>query len=228
MNEDALARLEALERHVAGYLPRPMQRRPNLYEQPAWVKAMVLAKREQKRDAAMMLFPTAAAKISVVGDIDQAMEMSVRNQLEAAQFATELHVTLDSRGGEFDAAIQIYRALRWHPAPVKQARLLHRCESAAVVVMLACDHRTAIPGTVITIHGCGDVPDLRDHWSVRRHIEAIRALAELDERMLNLMADRTGAQLATLAREAADEDSMSLERALEIGLIHAIEPETSL
>jgi ATP-dependent protease ClpP protease subunit len=226
MNEDALARLEALERHVAGYLPRPMQRRPNLYEQPAWMKAMVLAKREQKRDSEMMSFPT-VAQINIVDDINQAMEISVRDRLEAGRFATELHVTIDSRGGEFNAAIQIYRALRWHPAPVKRARLLRRCESAAVVVMLACDHRTASSDTVITVHGCGDMPDPQDHWSVQRHIEAIRALGELDERMLNLMADRTGSDLSVLAQEAADEDSMPLERALEIGLIHAIERRTS-
>jgi hypothetical protein len=97
-----------------------------------------------------------------------------------------------------------------------------------VIVMLACDRRTASADTVITIHGCGDVPSLKEHWSVRRHLEAIRDLAELDERMLNLLADRTGAGLAALAQEAADESPTPLERCLALGLVHAIEPEATL
>ena len=222
MNDDVAHRLEALERHVRTFLPAPLERMPNRFEQPEWVRAMVLARREKSRDEAPMSYPI-AGEVRIEGLIDDSMVHSIQDQLAPIPYALDLTVTIDSRGGDFDAAVRAYKAIRWHPAARKTAVLGQRCQSAAVIVALACDRRVASHKTKLLVHGVGSKPDHSEHWSVVRHLEEIRRLAELDAEMFNLFCDRVpGLDLTTIAALAGDEDSTPLADALQLGLIHEV------
>lgn len=216
-----LSRLAALEEQFAEFLPAALERRRNVFEPCDWLMAEVRAKAEINRDEARMSV-VEMAEIRIVGDIDDALALSVHDQLEAARLSPAINVLVDTEGGDFAAAVRIYRAIRWHPG-AKRAKLGKRCMSAGVLVSMACDHRVAEQGTQYMLHLTADRPDQRDRWTMYRHIEAARLLRKMDSQYLNVIADRSGADLAELAIEAAKDEPQSLDWCLARGLIHEIE-----
>lgn len=220
-NDIILSRLEILEEQVGSFLPAALERRRNVFEPGDWLMGRVLAKAQIDRDKACMS-PVEMAEIRVIGEVDDALALSAHDQLEAARLSPAINVLIDTEGGDFDAAVRIYRAIRWHPG-VKRARLGRRCMSAGVLISMAADHRVASMSTEFLMHLTADRPDPRDRWTVYRHLEAMRGLRKRDSEILNLIADRSGADLASLAIEAAKDEPQSLDWCLANGLIHEIE-----
>lgn len=220
-DEAILARLAALEARVA-CLPDPLERRHYAGEQPAWLKAMAEEAVQRRRDVIDLTSVPDVATIRIVGEIDEAMARDVHDQLDAAHLARTLHVHIDSHGGDYTHALSTYRALRWHTAGVKIAFLGKKVMSAGLLVMLGCDRRIARQDTELLLHLVGDVPAADERWTVDRHIEAARRLRSFDSEMLNITADRSGADLHELAREAATEEPSTLEWAMRHGLIHEV------
>ncbi|OWK20743.1 hypothetical protein AJ88_26215 [Mesorhizobium amorphae CCBAU 01583] len=95
--------------------------------------------------------------------------------------------------------------------------------SAGVLISMGCDHRVASANTEYLMHLTADRPDHRDRWTVYRHLEAMRTLRKRDSEYLNVIADRSGADLAELAIEAAKDEPQALEWCLRHGLVHEIE-----
>ncbi|RVC41299.1 hypothetical protein EN779_35980, partial [Mesorhizobium sp. M4B.F.Ca.ET.088.02.2.1] len=163
MSADLLARISALEGAIAEFLPAALERRRNGFEPCDRLMAKVRAKAEIDRDVACMSVAE-VAPINMVGEVDDAMATAVCDQLDAARLCPGIEVFIDSEGGDFDAAVRIYRAIRWHPATRKRARLGRRCMSAAVLISAACDHRVASANTEFLMHLTADQPDHRDRW----------------------------------------------------------------
>ncbi|WP_167364900.1 ATP-dependent Clp protease proteolytic subunit [Mesorhizobium qingshengii] len=186
--------------------------------------ADVRAKAEIDRDGARMSL-VEMAEIRIIGEIDDAMALNAHDQLEAARLCPAINLLIDSEGGDYAAAVRIYRAIRWHPG-TKRAKLGKRCMSAGVLVAMACDHRVAPADCQFLMHLTADRPDHRERWTIYRHLEAMRHLRNHDCEYLNVIADRSGADLAELAIEAAKDEPQSLEWCLQHGLIHEIEAAT--
>ncbi|CAN7769635.1 ATP-dependent Clp protease proteolytic subunit [Mesorhizobium sp. LjNodule214] len=221
MNPEILDRLAALEQQVGEFLPAALERKRGALEPCNWLMGDIRAKAAIDRDQARMSV-VEMAEIYVVGDIDDALALNVHDQLEAARLSPGISVFIDSPGGDFDAAVRVHRSIRWHPG-TKLAKLGKRCQSAGVLVSLACDQRVASSDTAYMLHLTADLPDPRDRWTMFRHIEAARRLRMTDNLYLNVIADRSGADLAALAIEAAKDEQQSLEWCLAHGLIHEIE-----
>ncbi|ESY37890.1 hypothetical protein X747_24815 [Mesorhizobium sp. LNJC384A00] len=221
MSPEILDRLAALEQQVGEFMPAALERRSNAFEPGEWFMAPVRAKAKIDRlQANMSVIET--AEIRVIGEIDDALALSAHDQLEAARLSPGINVLIDTEGGDFDAAVRIYRAIRWHPG-TKRAKLGKRCMSAGVLISMACDHRVASASTEYLMHLTADTPDGRDRWTLLRHLAAMRELRKRDSQYLNLIADRSGADLAALAIEAEKDQQQSLQWCLENGLIHEIE-----
>ncbi|WP_416208050.1 ATP-dependent Clp protease proteolytic subunit [Chelativorans sp. M5D2P16] len=46
-----------------------------------------------------------------------------------------MDIVIDSRGGDFEQSIALYRAIRWAPALTRRVRMLRHCSSGAIVAM---------------------------------------------------------------------------------------------
>lgn len=216
-----LSRIAALEEQFAKFLPAALERRRNGFEPCDWLMAEVRAKAEIDRDQTNMSVID-MAEIRVIGDIDDALALNIHDQLEAARLSPGINVEVNSEGGDYAAAVRIYRAVRWHPG-IKRAKLGKRCMSAGVLVAMACDHRVATANCQFLMHLTADRPDHRERWTVYRHLEAMRHLRNHDSEYLNVIADRSGADLAELAIAAAKDQPQALEWLLARGIIHEIE-----
>jgi ATP-dependent protease ClpP protease subunit len=145
----------------------------------------------------------------------------------------EINLLIDSPGGSVDEARKIYKLLREY-SPWVNAMVTGRCASAAVTVLLAADWREAKPRAQILIHEAEiDITALPAETTGKRWIAARhRAIAELLDKTtrekLELYSKRTSTPIDVLKRELANPDdrSMSLNRALALGFIHAREGET--
>ncbi|QKC83947.1 ATP-dependent Clp protease proteolytic subunit [Mesorhizobium sp. NZP2077] len=221
MTDDLLSRIAALEQQVGEFLPAALVRKSGALQPAEWLMGEVRAKAEIDRDSANMSVVD-VAEIHIVGDIDDVMALSVHDQLEAARLSPAIRVHIDSQGGDYDAAVRIHRSIRWHPG-MTHAKLGRRCMSAGVLVAMGCDRRVASSTTEFMLHLTADLPDPRDRWTMYRHIEAARRLRQTDSLYLNVIADRSGADLAALAIEAAKDERQSLQWCLANKLIHAIE-----
>lgn len=216
-----LARLAALEEQIGEFLPAALERKRSVFEPGDWLMAKVRAKVEIDRCQANMSIAD-TADIFIDGDIDDRMALAVHDQLEAARLSPKIRVHIDTQGGDYAAAVRIYRNIRWHTGAT-EAKLGKRCQSAGVLVAMSCDHRVATQGTEFWMHLTASQPDPRERWTLYRHCEAMRYLRTLDNEMLNIIADRTGADLTALAIEAARDEQQSLQWCLDHGLIHAVE-----
>lgn len=223
MSADLLARIAALEGAIAEFLPAALERRHSGFEPCDQLMTKVRAKAEIDRDQHVCMSVAEVAEIRMIGEVDDAMATAVCDQLHAARLSPGIEVFIDSEGGDFDAAVRIFRAIRWHAATSKRAKLGKRCQSAGALISVACDHRVASANTVYMLHLTADLPDPRDRWTMYRHIEAARRLRRTDSLYLNVVADRSGADLAELAIEAAKDEPQPLAWCLANGLVHEIE-----
>ncbi|TGR13064.1 hypothetical protein EN833_07775 [Mesorhizobium sp. M4B.F.Ca.ET.190.01.1.1] len=223
MSADFLARIAALEGAIAEFLPAALERRRNGFEPCDRLMAKVRARAEIDREHQVCMSVAEIADIRMIGEVDDAMATAVCDQLDAARLCPGIEVFIDSEGGDFDAAVRIFRAIRWHAATLKRARLGRRCMSAGVLVAMACDVRIASPNTEFLLHLTADQPDHRERWTIFKHLQAMRRLRLSDQSYLNVIADASGADLAELAIEAAKDEPQPLAWCLARGLVHQIE-----
>ncbi len=158
--------------------------------------------------------------IAIEGEIDERMVARVKTQLDAAPHASTLRMRVNSNGGNLHSALRIYNAICEHPASRKSARAAGRCQSAALVAFLACDHREAAAGVLILTHEAAVSPVRNRRWTRGVHQSAADRLHAADEAILDLICERTGATRATVRTLMEADENIHLVRALSVGLIH--------
>lgn len=145
--------------------------------------------------------------LDITGEIEWRLVDRIAAQLADHQDAAELHLTINSPGGLVGAAFDLYAAIRRHPAGRKTA-LIHRAESAALLIALAADERTASPDNVILLHCAAS--GLTGRCTAQEHADAASQLAWVDANMAALLAYRTGHPAKTFAGAMADEEPSSI------------------
>ncbi|TSE13464.1 hypothetical protein C1D09_003890 [Mesorhizobium intechi] len=166
------------------------------------------------------------ATIRIAGEIGQTTVREVQRQLDAAPFAEELHLNINSHGGSVTSAFELYASIREHPAARKSARVTQTCASAAIVALLAADHRSAAPEAHLLVHWSAvDTLSARpsDRWTASRHLDAADATLAADRAMLELIVERTGGRRDLFAREMSHEKDMPLPAAVFAGLLHEVD-----
>ncbi len=180
--------------------------------------------------AALAAIPSSQAtpsylSIDIRGEIRAGTAAGVQKQIQAAPLAKTMMVTIDSVGGDYGEAMQIYALLREHPAKTKRGRVVSgSCMSAAMLPLLACDVRVAWPQATLKIHQCEI--SLREHrdvrWTEFRLAEAAAQAERADVALVDLLVERTGHDRQWFIDEMATEDDLSLTDALKAGIIHEI------
>jgi ATP-dependent protease ClpP protease subunit len=160
--------------------------------------------------------------LSLRGDVTAA---AARNIIDALDRAPDnpIFLTLYSPGGSVAAGMQLYRALRAHAAPVSAHA--ERADSAALLVFLAADLRTASRQTSFVIHGAA----YPDEFSLARQTAAAlrnsaSGLEEADREVAMIIGTRTRYRNWQLDRDLAGERVLDGEEAQLFGLVHRLIP----
>lgn len=157
--------------------------------------------------------------IDIRGDIDADLLARVASDLEAHPDAGELHLHVDSPGGYFGAGFDLFVALSNHRAARKVAHI-RNASSAALLPVLAANHRVAAPSARILLHHVEQSPPGR--WTAARHAETADFLAWLDASMAAGFELRTHTPAEVFLAALADEEPAPLDWCLATNLIHEI------
>lgn len=158
-------------------------------------------------------------RIDIRGDIDRKLLALVAAGLEDHPDAALLDIQIDSPGGHFGAAYDLYVVLRRHRAARKTARI-RRAESGALLVAMAADERIADVGAPFLLHAAAQSPDGR--WTAAQHLEAAADLEWIDSNMAAMFAYRTGCPIGVFVAAMADEEHAPLDWCLRHGIITKI------
>ena len=160
-------------------------------------------------------------RLSLVGDITKPRAQSIIEAVKAAGPDTPIRVTLDSKGGNLDAAYDIAHALMNHKADT-HCHSLQDCSSAAVVLMLAAKKRTAEPSCSFVLHR----PSLARRPGVLSDERIEGMLDNSAHGMARLLASRTGTDASAFAPALASARGKRLTsaEAVELGIIHGLSP----
>ena len=158
-------------------------------------------------------------RVSIKGDITPATAGRLRRRLAEAPAARTVFVTVDSIGGDVEAAVDIYRALREHPGRVI-ANCYRDCQSAAVLPYLAGDIRNAAPTARFMLHAAAARLPGVSRWTAQAHATAAAAIADADAAMRAIVLERTGMPRAVLEGELAHDHDLALQKAISVGIVH--------
>jgi ATP-dependent protease ClpP protease subunit len=151
---------EAIEREERD--ERNRQTRAGLYQ----ATFRKLESQRQEREAVLEEFQASAAagflasdrevpaevQIEIEGVIDNALIDAVRQQLLTWPVASVLTVTINSIGGLAMGGVELHALIRNYNAATKRAVVSAACHSAALLPLLACDERLALPGASFMTH----------------------------------------------------------------------------
>jgi len=161
-----------------------------------------------------------AVMLHIKGEVNGRMLDQVRGDLARVPKASRISLLVDSYGGDVGAAKGIYRAIRQHPAAIKRGVVVKQCASAAVIVLMAADYRRAQANAKILLHQTAIEPVAGGRWTARRYAEAAARCKQIDDEMLEIMAERTGSSRASLAREEETDRLTPMPKVLALGIVH--------
>lgn len=140
--------------------------------------------------------------------------------------ADRVLVNIESEGGSVRAAQEIYSALRNHPGH-KIVNATGICASAATLILMSGDFRTADLRTRFLIHEPERCPDKGERWTAAKHARIADQIKACTEALAKIYAERTGKNVEIFKREMQNENDMDLAKAKRLGLIHCLAGEES-
>ena len=160
-------------------------------------------------------------RLSLVGDIRRDRVQSLIDRIKEAPPDTPLRVTIDSRGGNLNAAFDLADVIGRHRGDT-HCHALQDCSSASVVVMLAAKKRTAEPRCHFTLHR----PSLARRPSVLADERIEGMLDNSAHSMARMLASRTGtdAEVFKPMLATARGKRLTSAEAVEYGIIHGLNP----
>ena len=158
-----------------------------------------------------------AIRVFITGEIIQRADALIAEIGDAA----DVHLHVDSTGGDAVTALGVYDALkgRCSVATINQAA------SAAVAIALAADRRLIVAGGRFMVHSARTVA-FATASGLR---EAATITEEADERLLQILLERTGRPADVVKSWMAGPDRwFTAEEAIAAGLAHEIIPATAV
>jgi ATP-dependent Clp protease protease subunit len=164
----------------------------------------------------------------VVGDEFDGLDASSLSR-EIANVKTPIHMRIDSPGGYYYDAIDIYSALVQHPHEVT-AHIAGQAASAATIIAAAADHVSIQEGSSYMIHRAssyaivgGNAEQWEDSLSQQRVI--IETMKEVDDAIIEIISTRSDNPISDVRKWIAkgpNEDggtTFSAKDAVETGLV---------
>ncbi|WP_413206996.1 ATP-dependent Clp protease proteolytic subunit [Rhodospirillum sp. A1_3_36] len=140
-----------------------------------------------------------ALELTLRGEIGRpgGIEADKVTRLLTAHRFPALSLRIDSLGGDLGQAKEIATAIRRKTSSAG-VEVLGACHSAALMILSACDYRTARPRSLFTIHNAAfDAKTHPERWTATDLRTRARILEEADEEMAETLARATGGTVAT-------------------------------
>ena len=159
--------------------------------------------------------------LTIFGEIDKAVAQRTAEKLLALSFESDEPVTLflGSPGGHVESGDTVFDLIRFIKAPVRIVGT-GWVGSIATHIYLAAerDNRFALPNTRFLIHQPaggfgGDAADIEIH---------AREIVKTRERINQIIAEQTGQPLERVAKDTDRDHWMSVEEAIEYGLVGSV------
>lgn len=161
--------------------------------------------------------------LEVRGNIDRARYQALKDQLDAAPYAREITMAIDSNGGDLFAVTDFFVIVRRHPAELKSAVIFGRAESGALICALAADRRVAHWYSSVLLHPCAfDFTEHPERWTAERISREAEYLRDCDRDLFQLIASRSCADVTTIAAEASNEAPSPMDWCVRNGIIHRV------
>ncbi len=171
--------------------------------------------------------------LSVVGQIERdsgdSTVQAITSCLPTLEPAVPISLWIDSTGGSYDDAVQVYGALSALPNP-KRAYVSMHCQSAAMLLLATATERIASPAAEFHVHQ----PALERFSGLRYTVEARRSSElKLANERLQGVTDTYASIIAQLLRDPTDnlwksakkgkwlDRTFGTAKALELGLLTA-------
>lgn len=143
--------------------------------------------------------------------------VQVAKALDSIRDAEEIHIRIDSPGGDVFAARAIEQLLREHPARVV-AHVDGIAASAASLLVASADKAIAAPGSMLMIHkawtlAIGNADDM---------LETAALLEKVDGQLAETYARRTGKSPGEMLDAMREETWLTAEEAVAYGLVDEI------
>ena len=154
-----------------------------------------------------------------VGDFDYISPQTFRQDLEAARFAKEVVVKINSCGGDLYTGLAIHNELKQLEAH-KTVIVEGIAASAASVIAMAGDEVQMYPGSMLMIHG---VAGFMTDWVTLEDLKkAVKSFDAAEKAIANIYANRTGKDTATLRGMITRETWMVGQEAVDLGFADAV------
>ena len=153
------------------------------------------------------------------GDFDYISPQTFRQDLEAARFAKEVIVKINSCGGDLYTGLAIHNELKQLDAH-KTVIVEGIAASAASVIAMAGDEIQMYPGSMLMIHG---VSGLMMDWVTLDDLKkAVKSFDAAEKAIANIYADRTGKDTGTLRSMMTRETWMVGQEAVDMGFADTV------
>lgn len=154
-----------------------------------------------------------------VGDFDYISPQTFRQDLEAARYAKEVIVKINSCGGDLYTGIAIHNELKALDAH-KTVIVEGLAASAASIIAMAGDEIQMHPGSMLMIHG---VSGLMMDWVTLEDLKkAAKAFDASEKAIANIYAERTGKDIGTLRSMMTRETWMVGQEAVDQGFADVV------
>lgn len=141
--------------------------------------------------------------------------------LNAQNDSNEITLYVRSYGGSVSAGLDIHDIVRHSKAPITGI-VYSSANSMATVVLQACKRRKALRHSEITIH------NIKINYYKEWHVfednleEALRDTKRMQQRIYEILAERTGRTIEDIKKVCRESKTMSAEEAKEFGLIDEV------
>ena len=154
-----------------------------------------------------------------VGDFDYISPQTFRQDLEAARFAKEVVIKINSCGGDLYTGLAIHNELKQLEAH-KTVIVEGIAASAASVIAMAGDEVQMYPGSMLMIHGVAGF--MMDWFTLEDLKKAVKSFDAAEKAIANIYANRTGKDTATLRGMMTRETWMVGQEAVDLGFADAV------
>lgn len=134
-----------------------------------------------------------------------------------------VQLTINSTGGSVSEARRIYEGLRAHQGQIS-AQVGAECCSAAVLILLGADNRSANEKSRFLLHSVAWPAPISGRWTAAEHRRRARDLATLDEDLATVISSRTGQPHAWAKLAMAAETWLDAREAQRRNLVQSIRP----
>ena len=162
--------------------------------------------------------------IVIKGDINGITVLYIEEALSMlyVKKSPDIFILISSAGGSVEAGLDIVDLLSLYPGK-KTAIVTKEARSMAAVIIQVCDERRATPHSTIMIHHIRRRITLDVLRDKKKRSAFLNEMEKTQEKIYKILAQKTKKQIKDISGECKKERNMTVNEAIEFGLIDMIQ-----